>query len=458
MVEWICRALVEAGKDGPSRSTGSDASAASGRSSSVPLEHAPMEVMVLARGYGNDERWQLSTRLARPGSGIVAGFGADRGAAARAILQRYPPADAAAAAAATRSVGGAPGSLRAAVLDDGLQHWPLERDLEVVMVNALCPFGAGPTHLIPRGTLREPFAEAMARADVVCLHHADQVPEAHLLDDLEDQVREAAAPGAGKGRETEDGQPLRALLPSSALPLIVHSAFEHTHLLVLPGSELAGAATMETVARTLKACDGEDEDEDEEEEDKNATPDDLFPELVVVRQNIAQHLAGRDVVCFCGIGAPAAFASGVRRLFAPQLLLPDDENGESEVESQDQNEWEKEDQEDKRRCGCNGLPQLRSFRVESFGDHYQYTLADLQALSSLSATSTAAASTALVTTEKDFHRLQARHSMTTLAAKLPNLVVVCGETRIMRGEGELREAVKGVRRRTPKSSTKTLYM
>lgn len=62
-------------------------------------------------------------------------------------------------------------TLRMCLLDDGLQHLPLVRDLEIVMVSAPSPFGNG--HLIPRGTLRENPRLALKRADAVVLHHAD---------------------------------------------------------------------------------------------------------------------------------------------------------------------------------------------------------------------------------------------------------------------------------------------
>ena len=46
------------------------------------------------------------------------------------------------------------------VLDDGLQHHGLARDLDIVVADASNPFGNG--HLLPRGPLREPAA-ALAR-------------------------------------------------------------------------------------------------------------------------------------------------------------------------------------------------------------------------------------------------------------------------------------------------------
>jgi len=57
-----------------------------------------------------------------------------------------------------------------AILDDGFQHRRLARDLDIVLIDALRPFGYG--HVLPRGLLREPPA-ALARADLVVITHAD---------------------------------------------------------------------------------------------------------------------------------------------------------------------------------------------------------------------------------------------------------------------------------------------
>ncbi|HEV8066906.1 MAG TPA: tetraacyldisaccharide 4'-kinase [Planctomycetaceae bacterium] len=57
------------------------------------------------------------------------------------------------------------------VLDDGFQHRRLARDLDLVLIDAIDPWGAG--HLLPRGLLREPRA-SLRRADAVILTRADQ--------------------------------------------------------------------------------------------------------------------------------------------------------------------------------------------------------------------------------------------------------------------------------------------
>jgi Tetraacyldisaccharide-1-P 4'-kinase len=56
------------------------------------------------------------------------------------------------------------------ILDDGFQHWKIFRDIDVVVIDAMNPFGNG--CLIPRGILREPLC-ALKRASVFFLTHTD---------------------------------------------------------------------------------------------------------------------------------------------------------------------------------------------------------------------------------------------------------------------------------------------
>jgi tetraacyldisaccharide 4'-kinase len=61
------------------------------------------------------------------------------------------------------------------VLDDAFQHRRIQRDLDLVLLDALEPFGW--EHVLPRGTLREPVS-GLARAHVVALSRADAISEA----------------------------------------------------------------------------------------------------------------------------------------------------------------------------------------------------------------------------------------------------------------------------------------
>lgn len=57
------------------------------------------------------------------------------------------------------------------VLDDGFQHLRLERDLNIVTIDATNPWGGG--HLLPYGRLREPLS-SLSRADCVVITRTDQ--------------------------------------------------------------------------------------------------------------------------------------------------------------------------------------------------------------------------------------------------------------------------------------------
>ncbi|MEX0728608.1 MAG: tetraacyldisaccharide 4'-kinase, partial [Planctomycetaceae bacterium] len=59
------------------------------------------------------------------------------------------------------------------ILDDGFQHRRLARDLDIVLIDCLNPWGYG--KLLPRGLLREPLS-SLRRADLVFLTRADLCP------------------------------------------------------------------------------------------------------------------------------------------------------------------------------------------------------------------------------------------------------------------------------------------
>jgi tetraacyldisaccharide 4'-kinase len=81
------------------------------------------------------------------------------------------------------------------VLDDGFQHRRLERDLDIVAVDATDPFGCG--RLFPRGLLRE-SPRSLARAQVVVLTRATSVGERRR-----DEIRSAVIAAAErKGAQT----------------------------------------------------------------------------------------------------------------------------------------------------------------------------------------------------------------------------------------------------------------
>ncbi len=77
------------------------------------------------------------------------------------------------------------------VLDDGFQHLPLFRDLDVVLVDATDPFGGG--FCPPVGRLREPLC-ALDRATLVVLTRADLVDRASLGETMRVVRAHTAAP------------------------------------------------------------------------------------------------------------------------------------------------------------------------------------------------------------------------------------------------------------------------
>jgi tetraacyldisaccharide 4'-kinase len=135
------------------------------------LQARGIPVTIISRGYGaqrrgrlNDEALELAAQL----PGVPHVQNADRIAAAEAALQTNPK--------------------QVLLLDDAFQHRRLARDLDIVLLDALCPFGYD--HLLPRGLLREPI-EGLARAQVVALSRSDAV-SAEQRTEIEARVRKVA--------------------------------------------------------------------------------------------------------------------------------------------------------------------------------------------------------------------------------------------------------------------------
>ena len=115
---------------------------------------AGRRVAILSRGYGAIDDEALDDRADL--GGVVRLTGANRARLALEAVGDY--------------------GAQILILDDGFQHRRLQRDLEVVLVDATRPFGNG--RLFPRGTLREP-PSALRRAGLIVLTRTDQVtPEA----------------------------------------------------------------------------------------------------------------------------------------------------------------------------------------------------------------------------------------------------------------------------------------
>jgi tetraacyldisaccharide 4'-kinase len=147
-----------------------------------------VRVAIVSRGYGatsgqlNDEARELALELPE----VPHLQNPDRVAASREAIERH--------------------GTQLIVLDDGFQHRRLARDLDIVLVDALEPFGFG--HVFPRGTLREPLA-GFARAQIVVLSRADMIREEER-GVIERQVR-ALAPDATWVEAIHQPRRLRAL-------------------------------------------------------------------------------------------------------------------------------------------------------------------------------------------------------------------------------------------------------
>lgn len=123
-------------------------------------------VGIVARGYGGKSRrprlvdadatpeevGDEALWLARE-TGVPVAIGRDRAAAARLLIEARGP--------------------EVILSDDGLQHYRLERDVEIVAVDAARGFGNG--KLLPAGPLREPQAR-IGEADAVILKGAGEPP------------------------------------------------------------------------------------------------------------------------------------------------------------------------------------------------------------------------------------------------------------------------------------------
>ncbi|MFH1848019.1 MAG: tetraacyldisaccharide 4'-kinase [Candidatus Omnitrophota bacterium] len=110
------------------------------------LEAESRKIAVLIRGYGVDESRMLEEEL--PGVPVL--IGRDRIKNSKRAFYEF--------------------GADTIVLDDGFQHYKLDRDLDIVLIDASNPFGNH--RLIPRGILREPISQ-LRRADIVIITKVD---------------------------------------------------------------------------------------------------------------------------------------------------------------------------------------------------------------------------------------------------------------------------------------------
>lgn len=144
---------------------------------------AGRKVAILTRGYGSKK---AKKPIAVHGSDVPANVSALLGDEPALMLRKLPEvtivkcADRVAGAKAAIEEHGCD----ALILDDGFQHVMLERDENIVLVDATNPFGNG--CILPRGILREPLT-ALSRATHIIVTRCDQVEN---TDDLINQLKE----------------------------------------------------------------------------------------------------------------------------------------------------------------------------------------------------------------------------------------------------------------------------
>lgn len=128
---------------------------------------------VVARGYGGDGAPNDELRLIEqrcPGVSCIRN--PDRVAGARLSIEEH--------------------GADVIVLDDGFQHRRLARSLNIVLLDATCPFGYD--RLLPRGLLREPV-ESLTRADVIVVTRVDQASR-NAVDAIVHRVEQVASSAA----------------------------------------------------------------------------------------------------------------------------------------------------------------------------------------------------------------------------------------------------------------------
>ena len=137
------------------------------------LQNQHLQVTIVSRGYGggrdgwNDEALELQRTL----PGVPHVQNRDRVLGARQAIEEH--------------------HAQVIILDDGFQHRRIARDLDIVLIDGLSPFGFD--HVFPRGALREPCS-GLARAHVIALSRADAVDE-----DTRDAIRQRAQAMAPQG-------------------------------------------------------------------------------------------------------------------------------------------------------------------------------------------------------------------------------------------------------------------
>ncbi|MBN2512353.1 MAG: tetraacyldisaccharide 4'-kinase [Sedimentisphaerales bacterium] len=136
------------------------------------LSQKQIRCAVLTRGYKTTagEMSDEPALLAKSCPGVQVVINPDRVAGAEKAIRDYQP--------------------QVLVLDDGFQHRRIQRDLNIVAIDATCPFGYD--KLLPAGLLREPLSE-LKRADAAIITRFD-LADAQQASQIEQRIMELAGP------------------------------------------------------------------------------------------------------------------------------------------------------------------------------------------------------------------------------------------------------------------------
>jgi tetraacyldisaccharide 4'-kinase len=115
------------------------------------------KVVILSRGYGRIDGVKDDEASAFSDKSIIRLTGANRAKLGAMACKEHSP--------------------DVIILDDGFQHLRIKRDIDIVMIDCLNPFGN--YQLLPAGILREDL-KALKRASVLVLAHSDLVSDAEL--------------------------------------------------------------------------------------------------------------------------------------------------------------------------------------------------------------------------------------------------------------------------------------
>lgn len=122
------------------------------------------ETVLVDAATGGDEPVELARKLV--GKNVVVIADADRVAAAEWAKRKF--------------------GVTVFVLDDGFQHRRAKRDVDIVCIDAMTPFGGA--RILPAGRLREPL-DNLGRADIIVITRCDLVTD---ISDLRSQISDHA--------------------------------------------------------------------------------------------------------------------------------------------------------------------------------------------------------------------------------------------------------------------------